>query len=82
MMIPNVSRPVSRRELYEPFFPEVIIGTDPDTGKPFIILDDLDPRAIPFPNDPQRWKGPVPCEQGCYLFSGFSRNACLVGCRR
>lgn len=57
------------------------VVTESPPGKPRYFFD-LVTGAIPFPNDPQRFLGPVSCENSCYVFSGFSRTGCLAGCRR
>jgi hypothetical protein len=57
-----------------------VVATSPP-GQPRYYLD-LVTGAIPYPNDPQRFLGPVPCENSCFVFAGFSRAGCLAACRR
>jgi hypothetical protein len=80
MMIPSLSAPVDRRALIEPAQRQV---ATPGIGEPEFVkqLWELVPGANPNPNDPQRFLDPVPCENWCSLFSGFSFGACLARCR-
>jgi hypothetical protein len=57
------------------------VVTDSPPGEPRYYYD-LVTGAIEYPNDSQRYLGPVSCENTCYVFAGFSRTGCLAGCRR
>jgi hypothetical protein len=94
MIIPNLSPPVIRPQLFDPkpLLQLLVLGekldqhgnpvTDP-SGKPILIYQyQTAPWAVADPNAPQRWLHPVACTDWCYLFSGFSLTSCLARCRR
>lgn len=76
----EIVRPALRRE-----FPiDADTGrpaVNPATGKPDYFWD-FERGSNPFPNAPQRFPLLVSCESECYVFSGFSRALCLLGCGR
>jgi len=92
-MLPNMAPPVTRPQLFKISQQLVPIGVkkddhgdpiiDPKTGQPIPVLDwKVIKGANPNPNDPQTFYGPVPCEDWCWMFAGFSLAACLAACRR
>jgi hypothetical protein len=79
MVSPNLSPPVDRRTVFAPALQETSRRSylDPDE---FVTTHESVNGADESPNDPQRFR-PVPCEDSCCLFAGFSLAACLARCR-
>jgi len=91
MMTPKICRPVRllpekiiAPALREEFPIDAKTGApaiNPQTGKPEFYWD-YERGSNPFPTAPPHFREPVPCENECYVFAGFSRAFCLVGCHR
>jgi hypothetical protein len=88
MMLPNTAYPVHRPNCYSASYRLVQTGVERDaddnpiidreTGQPIpILLWRLIKGAIAEPNAPQEFLQILPPSDACYLFSGFSRRACL-----
>lgn len=80
MNLPNQSPSIERRTIFAPALELITEHQVADPSK-FKSHYELVEGADEYPNNPN-WFRPVPCVQGCSLFSGFSLVACLTGCNR